>query len=159
MTDRVVEHDLERPRRRDAHRRLDDHGNEHDDEPCMVGTQKLEDELRRRALDDDSRARRLSGHGNCRWSGLRHDGCADLRRYRHRYRLMRQVGAALSSFATITERAASAAVSARSVRRPKRTGVTPCRSASSRSCGANPPSGPTTMNRGTRVWIAAANEI
>ena len=46
VAERVVEHQLERPRRREAHRDLDQHRNEHDGKPPVVGPQQFKYQVR-----------------------------------------------------------------------------------------------------------------
>ena len=44
MADHAVEHDLERPRPGEAHRRFDQHGDQDDREPAAVGAHEIHDE-------------------------------------------------------------------------------------------------------------------
>ena len=48
--ERVVQHELQRPRRGKAHQRLDQHRREHDCEPLAVGADELAHERHHRAL-------------------------------------------------------------------------------------------------------------
>ena len=46
MLERIVQNELERPRRRQAHGDLHDHRDEYDDEPAPVGPKEVEHQLR-----------------------------------------------------------------------------------------------------------------
>ncbi len=51
LAERIVENELERPRRGEAHRDLDEHRHEYDEEPPMVRPKELQHEARHRPVE------------------------------------------------------------------------------------------------------------